>query len=123
MIKGGFVFPLTYNEYWRMVQHNPRFWYTQEDYWAEQLWDSDCNNCKHVKRIEFDRKQEQPHVFGSPAICGLHNKYIRCYHPGIHSAFTCFVHIRTGEVSPHTNTAAEQVKFRPFKGVINHERD
>jgi len=113
MHKAGFIFPLTYEDFIKLRSTNPRFWWSKEDFWAEQLWDSDCNNCRYIERIPFDRITEQPHIYGAPALCSKYDKKVRTQAIGLFSGFTCFVHIRTGESSPHNNTSNEQTKFYP----------
>jgi hypothetical protein len=106
-----FQFPLTESDLGQVLSLNPRFWWQPEDYWAEQLWDSDCNNCKSVTRVPFDRIKEEPHIYGSPAFCTKWNKPVRCFFVGQFTAHPCFVHIRTGEVSPHKDNSVENPRY------------
>lgn len=78
---------------------NPREGWSKDDFYQEQLFDADCNNCTHLERVPFDRKVELPHIFGSPGSCTQFDKPVRCYWPGIFSNHPCFEHRRTGAPS------------------------
>lgn len=73
--------------------------YPKDVLYAEQTFDADCNNCAHMQRVKFDRKETLPHVYGSPAHCTKFDQPIRCQAPGVFSGRPCFVHIKTGESS------------------------
>ena len=98
-----------------LAGRNPRLNWTKEDFYAEQLFDGDCNNCKFVDRsVSFEAQEKSERlVFGLPAMCTKFNRKVRTFsQPGIYSGHPCFVHIRTGLASmePDPNPL-EQPRF------------
>lgn len=93
---------------------NPRAGWTPEDFYQEQLFDADCNNCKHLERVKFDRKVELPHIYGSPAFCTQFQKHVRTNWPGFFANRPCFEHRKTGERGLCAGGVEAAPRFVPF---------
>jgi hypothetical protein len=68
-----------------------------------QAFDADCNNCKYLQRVPFDRIKHPPGIWGMPGICGQFNRPVSAFGPGLFSGHPCFVHRKTGRLSAHVD--------------------
>ncbi len=71
--------------------------------------DADCNTCKHLQRLSFDRKQRPPAIWGMPGICAKDGRKVIAWGNGQFIGASCWESRVSDRKSAHA-------KGNPFDG-------
>ena len=52
--------------------------------------DADCNTCKHLQRLPFERKERTPSIWGMPGLCGKNGRPVIAWGNGQFIGASCW---------------------------------
>ena len=77
--------------------------------------DADCNTCRYLKRVPFDRAERKPHIWGMPGVCKRDGRHVVAWGMNQYVGASCWMSRtsdRTSANAPGNPFDGEQYALR-----------